>query len=367
MKRIGVIGAGKIGQAVAWMLTSVPDYDVILMDQYFSEKDIHQSEKAIINIRCDIRDTRVCDELLSKHAIDALISCLPYFCNVAIAQLAKEKNIHYFDVTEDITTTEKIKSIAKHASTAFVPQCGIAPGLINIMANTLTSSFDTLESIQLRAGALPRYSHNALHYALTWSTDGLINEYGNACDAISEGKAIIEKPLEGLETVILDGVIYEAFNTSGGLGSLWKKYIGLVNTMNYKTLRYPGHCEKIKILMNDLQLNKNRDILKKILETTLPTTDQDVVIAYVSVTGYQNKQLVEKSIVQKCYPILLNDHACTAIQCATASGVCAVLDLILSNPNGVRGFVHQEQFSYSTIIHNRFGRYYARENNSANF
>ena len=72
----------------------------------------------------------------------------------------------------------------------------------------------------MRVGALPQFPTNALNYNLTWSTDGLINEYCNPCEAIHEGKLIEVLPLEGIEQFSLDGITYEAFNTSGGLGTL---------------------------------------------------------------------------------------------------------------------------------------------------
>ena len=138
----------------------------------------------------------------------------------------------------------------------------------------------------MRVGALPTNISNALQYSLTWSTDGLINEYGNPCDAIENGKAVRLLPLEGLEEIKIDGLTYEAFNTSGGIGSLADTYHGKVKHFSYKTIRYPGHCEKIKFLMNDLKLNDDRDTLKRIFEHAIPKTFQDVVLVYVSVTWH---------------------------------------------------------------------------------
>ncbi len=184
-------------------------------------------------------------------------------------------------MTEDTTVTEEVKYIAQDAETAFVPQCGLAPGFISIAANSLMKEFDDCHHARLRVGALPQRANNALQYSLTWSTDGVINEYGNPCYGIESGKPIVLKPLEGREVIQIDGCEYEAFNTSGGLGSLAELYTGKIKTLNYKTMRYPGHCEKMRLLMNDLKLNEDRDTLKRILERAIPKTYQDIVIVYV--------------------------------------------------------------------------------------
>lgn len=358
MKKIIILGAGKIGSAIALILSSHDDYSITLVDQFFSEHDLKKHDKNIKRIKIDINDSAAFNDLLSSQSFDAIISSLPYFCNLAVAKKAKQHNIHYFDLTEDVKTTEAIAEIARDAKTVFAPQCGLAPGMINIIANHVMESFDSLESATLRVGALPIESSNALHYALTWSTDGLINEYGNPCIAIIDGKQTLVNPLDGLEELIIDGVDYEAFYTSGGLGSSWKKYIGKIKNFHYKTLRYPGHCEKIKFLMNDLHLNEDRSVLKSILEKNIPTTHHDVVIISVSVTGYKNNIFIEENFTKKLYPTEFNNHILTAIQMSTATGICSIVDLILSEKQ-LNGFITHEQFTLQDILNNRFGKYYA--------
>ena len=183
--------------------------------------------------------------------------------------------------------------------TAFVPQCGLAPGFISIAANELIGHFDELRSVKLRVGALPQHPNNVLKYSLTWSTEGLINEYGNPCLAIADRRLVEAAPLEGLEEIEIDGTLYEAFNTSGGLGSLGETWGERCEQMNYKTMRYPGHCEQMRLLMNDLKLNHDRGTLKRILENAVPQTLQDVVIVYVAVAGRQEGELREENYVTR--------------------------------------------------------------------
>ena len=188
-------------------------------------------------------------------------------------------------MTEDVASTRAVKQLAAGARTAFIPQCGLAPGFITIVASDLASRFDELQDVRMRVGALPKFPSNALNYNLTWSTDGVINEYCEPCEAIVNGQLRETQPLEELEEFSLDGVLYEAFNTSGGLGTLCETLAGKVRNLNYRTIRYPGHAAIMKALLNDLRLRDRRDLLKDILENSVPVTLQDVVIVFVTVSG----------------------------------------------------------------------------------
>ena len=275
-----------------------------------------------------------------------------------MAECAYQLGLHYFDLTEDTAVTAQVKQLAVDAKGAFVPQCGLAPGFVGIVAHTLMREFETVDTVKLRVGALPQHASNGLQYALNWSTEGLINEYGNECHAICDGQMVTLAALEGLENLALDGELYEAFNTSGGLGSLPEMFADQVNNMSYKTIRYPGHCEKMKFLVRDLRLNEDRATLQTILERALPTTAQDMVLVFVSVNGQHGGRFLEKSYVKKIYPQTIADLPWSAIQVTTAAGVCAVADTILKQADAFRGFVNQEQLTLEQVTNNRFGQYY---------
>src|SRR5205085_9647855 len=182
-------------------------------------------------------------------------------------------------------STRKVRALAKGAESAFIPQCGLAPGFVSIVAADLARGFESLHDVRLRVGALPRYPSNALNYNLTWSTEGVINEYCEPCEAIVDGRVREVPAPEEREEFALDGVQYEAFNTSGGLGTLCETLQGKVRTLNYRTIRYPGHAAIMKALLHDLRLKDRRDVLKDILEQAVPATMQDVVIIFVTVAG----------------------------------------------------------------------------------
>lgn len=361
MHHVLVIGAGKIGSLIAYLLASHPkDYDVHLADIHQTNPHAKrlQGLSHLKYARLDASDAHALAQFTEQHGIQVIISSLPFYCNPMIAGLAAVQHLHYFDLTEDVQTTRAVKEAAHHSHCTFVPQCGLAPGFVSIVANHLMLHFPMLDTVKLRVGALPLNISNALQYSLTWSTEGLINEYSNLCHAIEYGQEVMLQPLEGLEEVNIDGLTYEAFNTSGGIGSLVDTYRGKIAHLSYKTLRYPGHCAKVKFLMNDLKLQEDRETLKRIFENTLPKTYQDVVLVYVSVMGMQEGQLTEESYVKKFYSQKLGDAYWTAIQLTTASSLCAVVDLALHHTERYHGFVRQEQFSFDDFIHNRFGQYY---------
>src|SRR5690606_18463860 len=362
MHRVLILGAGKIGTLISALLADSGSYEVHLGDINSAVVNAVIEAHGLPSLhphQLDALDPKSLDSQLARHPVDAVISSLPFHCNVGVAEAARRAGIHYFDLTEDVAVTRAVRRIAEGARAAFVPQCGLAPGFVSIAANELIGHFDELRTVKLRVGALPQHPHNVLKYSLTWSTEGLINEYGNPCEAIVAGRRVEVAPLEGLEEIEIDGKLYEAFNTSGGLGSLAETHGARVESMDYKTMRYPGHCAQMRLLMNDLKLNEDRATLKRILENAVPQTLQDVVIIYVAVTGLQDGQLREENYVNKVYPQNIGGRLWSAIQVTTAAGISAVVDLVLSNPGRYHGFARQEDFSLMDVLQNRFGRHYA--------
>ncbi len=299
MKKIAVVGAGKIGATIAEMLADTGDYHVTLVDRSAAQLGAAELPAAVAALELDIEAAGVLEAALAGKF--AVLSAAPFHLTTRIAEAAAGAGVHYLDLTEDVASTRRVKQLACSGSSAFIPQCGLAPGFISIVANDLASRFDTLESVRMRVGALPQYPSNALNYNLTWSTDGVINEYCEPCEAIVEGELVEVPPLEEREEFSLDGVTYEAFNTSGGLGTLAETLKGKVRTLNYRTIRYPGHAAIMKALLNDLGLRHRRDVLKDIFESALPATLQDVVIVFVTVSGRKNGRLLQETYANKIY------------------------------------------------------------------
>jgi saccharopine dehydrogenase-like NADP-dependent oxidoreductase len=361
MHRVLILGSGKIGSLIASLLADCGDYEVHLADSRpgaAAEVAAAHDSPAIRAVDLDATDRGALERYAGTHRVTALVSALPYYCNQGVAEAARATGCHYFDLTEDVGVAATVQRVAAGAGTAFAPQCGLAPGFVSIAAAELIRHFQALRTVKLRVGALPQHPNNVLKYSLTWSTDGLINEYGNPCISVVDGRQREVLPLEGREEIEIDGQLYEAFNTSGGLGSLAESFAAGVESMDYKTIRYPGHCEQMQLLMTGLKLNQDRGTLKRILENAVPQTLQDVVIIYVAVTGLQDGELREENYVNKVYPQVISGRLWSAIQVTTAAGLCATLDLVYREPERYRGFVRQEQFPLTQVLANRFGRFF---------
>ena len=351
MREVLIVGAGHIGEAAASMLASTGDYRVTVADH--SPERLGGLAAGVERAPLEAKDARALQALMTGKF--AALSAAPYHLTATVAQAARTSGVHYLDLTEDVISTRKVRALAKGAESAFIPQCGLAPGFVSIVAADLACGFDTLHDVRLRVGALPRYPSNALNYNLTWSTDGVINEYCEPCEAIVDGVPRQTRALEECESFALDGVAYEAFNTSGGLGTLAESLAGKARNVNYRTIRYPGHASIMKALLNDLRLRDRRDLLKEILENAVPATLQDVVIVFVTVSGMKGGRLVQETYANRIY----GRDALSAIQVTTASSACAVLDLLAEGRVPARGFVRQEEIALADFLANRFGRVYA--------
>ncbi|RWA51610.1 saccharopine dehydrogenase, partial [Cupriavidus sp. UYMSc13B] len=316
----------------------------------------------------DPTEPGTCAALLA--GADAVLNALPFHAAISVASVAARLGVHYFDLTEDVAATQAIRQLAQSARSVLMPQCGLAPGFIGVVGHDLAQRFlrggGELLDLQMRVGALPRYPSNALKYNLTWSTEGLINEYCNPCEAIVDGRRVELTALEGLESFALDGIEYEAFNTSGGLGTLPETLAGRARHVDYKSIRYPGHCALMKLLLNDLRLRERREWLRDIFDRAIPVTDQDVVIVFATATGYPaggergRGPLTQASFSARIGGVDGKGGHVNAIQLTTAAGICTALDMVATGALPQSGFVRQESMPLDAFLANRFGRHYTQ-------
>lgn len=353
--KIALLGAGHIGQTIARLLHNTGDYQVTVMDKSDAYLKVLAAE-GIATAQVDSENKA--SLMAALRGKDTVVNALPYHLAITAAEAALETGCHYFDLTEDVAATKAIKEMAKGAKTAFMPQCGLAPGFIGIVAHHLAKQFDEVRDVQMRVGALPAFPTNKLKYNLTWSVDGLINEYCHPCEAIHGGEFISALPLEGLEHFSLDGTEYEAFNTSGGLGTLCETWAGKVKNLDYKTVRYPGHRDLMKFLLEDLGLAADQEKLKDIMRKSMPATMQDVVLVFVTVSGMKNGMLLQEVFARKIFAERDPANPLSAIQITTAAGICAAVDLFRAGKLPSSGFIRQEEVALPDFLANRFGKAY---------
>jgi saccharopine dehydrogenase-like NADP-dependent oxidoreductase len=354
MEKVLVLGAGKVGSTVADMIADDYELPVTLADYRAGSAC---KDPLVTRTTVDVQDEQALARLLAAHTV--VVNALPFYLAAPVATQAGRAGTHYFDLTEDVAATNAIRGLAPEARSVLMPQCGLAPGVVGMLGGYLAGRFDQLYDLRLRVGALTRNATNQLRYNFTWSIDGVINEYCNPCDAIVNGQRVQVRPLEGHETFTLDAEAFEAFNTSGGLGTLCETLQGKVRNLDYKTIRYPGHCASMDFLLNDLRLVERRDLLRQVLEHAVPHSREDVVILFASASGMRQGRFEQETRVMRVFGATLRGQQRTAIELTTAAGVVGVLELLMQGKLPERGFVGQEQVPLQDFLATRVGRHYA--------
>jgi len=351
IERVLVVGLGKVGSLVG----------TILHENGFAVRGldaVDRSGLAFDTARADVTDEATLVEHLGQ--VDAVVSCLPYHLNLTIAKAAHARGVHYFDLTEDVPTTRAIREMSETGRAVMAPQCGLAPGFIGIVGASLTQAFDSLRSIELRVGALPQHPRGLLGYAFNWSAEGVVNEYLNECEVIRSGKPIWVLPMSQLETIVINGIQLEAFTTSGGLGTMCETYAGRVDELNYKTMRYPGHCQLMKFFFQELHMRERRDEAGRILVNAKPPVNDDVVYVHAAVEGQKRGQLYRDEFVRAYYPIDVAGTTWRAISWTTAASVSAVVELVATGKLPARGFLKQEEIPLDEFLRTKSGALYNR-------
>ena len=336
VERIAVVGLGNVGRLLADML----------VERGFEVWEVDADESRVAGARAsviDVSDPETLGELFAE--VDAVISCLPYFLNAGIATAAHSAGVHYLDLTEDVETSRVIKELAKSSNSIFMPRCGLAPGFICVVGGSLVGRLETVEKIELRVGALPRSPNNALGYACTWSPEGIVNEYLNDCEQLRAGELVTVPSLENVETIVIDGARYEAFTTSGGLGTMCETFAGRVDSLDYKTIRYPGHRALMQFMLHELGCGEQREEAVQLLADAYPPVRDDLVILYAAAEGHSDGRSAREEFVRIYRPRLVAGTTRTAIAWTTAAGAVGMIELLAEGSLPDSGFVCQEDVS----------------------
>lgn len=351
MKKIVVLGLGKVGTLVGVLLNK--QFKVSGIDK---QTPHYRFSYPFPVIKGDVSSAAFLDETLPHY--DAVVSALPYYLNVGVAEAAHRAGIHYFDLTEDVETTKAIRKLGETSKGVMAPQCGLAPGFIGIVGADLANRFTKLRDIELRVGALPRYPNGLLAYSFTWSPAGVINEYLNDAEAIHNGIRKMTPSLSGFEYINIEGQEFEAFTTSGGLGTMCETYEGKLDTLNYKTIRYPGHGKLMRFLMYELILKKDKKLLEEILSNAKPPVREDVVYVYAVVEGWKEKNLVRDEFYRAYYPREIEGVSWRAISWTTAASIAAVVEMVAEGKLPRKGFVKQEEIPFDGFLGTQNGAFF---------
>jgi saccharopine dehydrogenase-like NADP-dependent oxidoreductase len=349
--KIAVLGLGKVGLLAANLLHE-QSFSVTGCDQRSPVEPQRFPVKPV-----DVASSEVLRSELSTQA--AVLSCLPYHLNQHVARMAHDLGIHYFDLTEDVPTTDFIQELAKTSKGIMAPQCGLAPGFVGIVAASQVKEFDKCRSIRMRVGALPQHPTGHLGYAFNWSPEGVVNEYLNDCEVIEGGERKWVSAMEWLETIYVKGTHLEAFTTSGGLGTMCETMHGKVENLDYKTMRYPGHVKLMNFFFHELLMRERREEAGLILTNAKPPVDEDVVYVHVASEGTISGKLQRKEFVRAYYPIEVAGKRNTAIAWTTSASVVSVICMVRDGLLPQSGFIRQEEIPFAEYLQTGTGRLFA--------
>lgn len=352
MKKIAVLGLGKVGKLAAILLHE-SGFDVTGLDVRLPRESVPYESGVV-----DVSDKAGLATRFST--LDAVLSCLPYHLNIGVADAAHAAQIHYFDLTEDVPTTKHIIGLAETSKGLMAPQCGLAPGFVGIVGASQIAQFDVCRSLRMRVGALPQNPTGLMAYSFNWSPEGVVNEYLNDCEVIEAGERKWVSSMEWLETLYIDGVKLEAFTTSGGLGTMCDTYLGVVDNIDYKSMRYPGHMALMNFFFHELLMREKRELAGEILVNAKPPVDQDIVYVHVATEGEIEGRLSRKEFVHGYRPMTIAGTQRTAIAWTTSASVVAVIEMVRDSVLPRTGFLKQEDIPLDALMQTRTGAFFAR-------
>jgi saccharopine dehydrogenase-like NADP-dependent oxidoreductase len=348
LHKIAVLGLGKVG-ALAAKLLHQGGFEVIGFD--------HRSPQEPLPFSVQTADLLSDDGVrAATRGFDAVLSCLPYRINKRIAAAAHALGMHYFDLTEDVPTTDAIRDLSKTSRALMAPQCGLAPGFVGIVGAAQVAAFEACRSLRLRVGALPQNPTGLMGYAFNWSPEGVVNEYLNDCEVIEGGVRKMVSSMEWLETLYVEGVMLEAFTTSGGLGTICETFLGKVANVDYKTMRYPGHMRLMNFFFHELLMRERRELAGEILTNAKPPVNDDIVYVHVSSEGMLDGHLHRREFVRAYRPIKVAGGVQTAIAWTTSSSVVAIIELVRDGVLPQQGFLKQEEVPLAKFLATPTGR-----------
>jgi len=363
---IAIFGYGQIGKGVYKIVKGLVNYHRIVCSDLRNYPMVIDSV-----ISADDQIDSICNMDLSSSTIDEItrilvsskithvINALPFSFNEKIATASRNAKCSYIDFTEDDVMADKVQAIYKDSGLNCAVKCGLAPGFINYIGLELVKKIHNPQSLMVSVGALPKMvsfdpESPESSYNLSWSVDGLVNEYIRPCRVRDNGTISEVEALSGVETVIIDGLAYEAAHTSGGVGSLIND-LPDVPSVHYKTLRYPGHYAYVKNVVDTY--NGDFGGIKAEFIRAFPYNDQDVIIVYAKATGSDKSG---KQIVRNYSSRFYGIDGLTGIQATTAGSGVAIFEMMLGEK--IKGVINHSDIDFNKFVGTRsFKTYYSEQ------
>lgn len=356
--KIAVLGAGLMGRAAVYDIAQndqvdevgIYDIDADLATEVANKFGYGKARSGVL----DASDESAATEVLSNY--DALVSCAGYQFNPTLTRAAIAGKCHMVDLggNNDIVSSQlQMHQQATEADVIIVPDCGLAPGMVAVMAADAVSKMDQVSSLKIRVGGLPQVPRPPLNYQMVFSAEGLINEYWEPCVILDGGQKKTVNPMTAVELLEFDGIgKLEAFYTSGGTSTLPDTYQGVIDFLDYKTIRYPGHCQLFRPILeiglasrSKVSLGEStvepRTVLKAVLDKNLSFGDLDMVLVRLIAEG--EKDGSEKTIIYEIIDRQKDKASLTAMMRTTAFPAAIIAQMAASGEITARGCLPQEK------------------------
>ncbi|MCO5724121.1 saccharopine dehydrogenase family protein [Robiginitalea marina] len=291
---------------------------------------------------------------------DILLDCLPGGLAPQMARYAKIHHLHYANLTEYVDETNQIRALAKDARTGFILQTGLAPGYINVLAHKMFRDFcddfnvDIADYLGFKVGALTLHAVSPHFYGFTWSPIGVATEYVKDAIAIRAFQKTALPSLSQRTQLLINGVLYEDDLTSGGAADLPDALAGRVRTLDYKTLRHPGHYGWVSDQLKSIPGEEDPiPALQRAMEEAIPHVEDDQVVLYAAVEGKDASGVLRRrEVAKQILPLLVGKHKLRAIQATTAAPLIQAAQLLWESD--LKGVVLQSQINPDTFLNGDF-------------
>ena len=367
--QIIIAGAGGIAQAAGLMLAELSEVvpDLMILNRSLEHANemaawIREATSGNISIQCfELTENGLPEKLKAAlEKSDILLDCLPGSLAPKMGQLAKDFHLHYANLTEYVAETESLKKLAADAGTGFLLQTGLAPGYINVLAHKLFQDFcedfnvEKVDRLEMKVGALGLNAVAPHFYGFTWSPVGVATEYLKPAVTLRDYNLRNLPALSSRKKIIIDGFPYEEALTSGGAADLPIALTGLVNNLDYKTLRHPGHYEWVERQIENLGPDKEEVVhLQERMQAAIPHLEDDQVILYAAVEGQDKKNMLRRrEISKKILPTRIGKTRLRAIQTTTAAPLLQSAMLLLEN--NAKGVILQSQIEPTKFLEGHF-------------
>lgn len=351
-----VLGAGMMGSAIAYDLAgSGASVTLADIDGERSRRVAAAIGSGATAATLDINDRPGVVKLM--RAVEVVIGASSYTHNLLLTRAAIEAGVHFCDLGGNMDVVGRQMALdaeARRANVAIIPNCGLAPGMACIVAAGAAKRFSRVEEIRIRVGGLPQHPQPPLNYQLVFSAEGLINEYLEPAEVIRNGQVVTVPSMADLEELEFPAPfgILEAFNTSGGVSTLPQMFAGRIRSMDYKTIRYRGHCERFKTLLDlgfassepimvGSSVRTARELFEELLRRKLPANGPDVVLTRVTVSGTLGG--AEKTLAYEMIDYYDERAKITSMMRTTAFPTSVIAQMVASGAIPVRGVAPPEQ------------------------